>query len=363
MLAMRHTKTGARATSLLGSLLWILTCLLGCDALFPVEQVGGRHGRGGTLPGADGGVPAPAAPNPCQQNGVICSGHGTCSVDPDGRKARCLCDDGYVEQGLLCLPQGSPGPAPWVPPPGDCPLTSHDYTQKGLYTVATTPAGGAHTVYYPREMDGVCKHPIVAWGNGTGVTGPGVYASLLNHLASHGFVVIAAHTSMAGSGQAHRIGLDWLIKHSSSKGSVFQGKLATSSAGTTGHSQGGIGAAAATSHPSVRAMVSVQGGGSSGKPSLFLTGTADMFSAMTQGGYGAATGPAFFASYQGADHIGTPTVMGANSPAQAQYRRLMVGWFRCFLVNDQKACSLFRGHPNCGICNDAGWAKLDAKNL
>ena len=43
-------------------------------------------------------------------------------------------------------------------------------------------------------------HPIISWGNGTGVS-PSGYAWLLGHLASWGFVVIASESRNTGSGE------------------------------------------------------------------------------------------------------------------------------------------------------------------
>src|SRR5665811_331154 len=61
-------------------------------------------------------------------------------------------------------------------------------------TAGVGPDGGApvaFTLFRPTDLaqGGLC-HPVVTWGNGTGAM-PSIYRSLLNQLASHGFVVIA----------------------------------------------------------------------------------------------------------------------------------------------------------------------------
>lgn len=48
---------------------------------------------------------------------------------------------------------------------------------------------------------------MILWGNGTGAS-PSTYGSLLRHFASHGFIVAAANTSNAGSGDEMLDGLD-----------------------------------------------------------------------------------------------------------------------------------------------------------
>ena len=51
-----------------------------------------------------------------------------------------------------------------------------------------------------------------------------------------------------------------------------------------------------------------------------------------------------------------------QSPATIAFLRLYTAWFRCYLGNDQTACTVFRG-ASCGICADTNWATLDSKNL
>ena len=73
---------------------------------------------------------------------------------------------------------------------------------KGPFTPAilkNTGASGKSWVFYPKELGkGGCKHPIFNWGPGAG-TGPSNYTDHLNHLASHGFVIISQPSSGNGS--------------------------------------------------------------------------------------------------------------------------------------------------------------------
>jgi hypothetical protein len=125
-----------------------------------------------------------------------------------------------------------------------------------------------------------------------------------------------------------------------------------------------LGASAAVTHPNVEAEVCVQGGGSpDDRAALLLTGTADFMNTMIHSSYSMAQGPAFLASYEGADHITTPTVMGAASAGGIEYKRLYAAWMRCWLGDDEHACSLFEGGQSCGICSDPGWAELESKNF
>jgi hypothetical protein len=257
---------------------------------------------------------------------------------------------------------------------------SGDYSKKGPYTVkrevvdlgmgiASNQATGQFTIFSPEPLEANCPHPIVAWGNGTSVTGPDVYAFFNENAASWGIVVIAAHDSNTGSGGYHTKGLDYLLEQNKKAGSRYNGKL-SARAGVSGHSQGGAGALRAITHPNVKAFVPI---GMSGRPLpttafLCLTGTMDIASVPPgcKSATEAATGPAFTAIWEGGDHVTTETLAGyiTGNPGSIQMMRLYAAWFRCFLGDDPVACKMFEGgKDSCGICKDQGWAELVMKNL
>jgi len=78
---------------------------------------------------------------------------------------------------------------------------------------------GQGTVIYPTELgkDGV-KHPIVAWGSGSGIQGPDAYAIVTEHVASYGIVVYNSFQSNDGSELL--AGIDWLIAENTRPGSM-----------------------------------------------------------------------------------------------------------------------------------------------
>lgn len=274
---------------------------------------------------------------------------------------------------------GTAGAGTVIPGNGTtCLAPAGDFSKAGPYQVAkemvdlgtgidANQATGQFTIFYPRTLEASCPHPIVAWGNGTGVTGPDVYAFFNNNAASWGVVVIAAHDSNTGSGNYHRKGLDYLLAQNADPSSKFYGKL-SASAGVSGHSQGGFGAARAATHPNVKALVPV---GASGTASaslgfLCLTGTADIAPDACRSSVQAANGPALAAIWEGGDHVTTETLAGyiQGNPGSIQMMRLYAAWFRCFLADDGVACAMFKGAPtSCGICQDQGWNELVAKNL
>jgi len=226
---------------------------------------------------------------------------------------------------------------------------------------------GKFTIYYPDPLEDACLHPIVAWGNGTGVTGAGTYAFLNSNAASWGVVVAESQEDNTGSGAFHKAGVDYLLKQNEDATSMFYKKLSTR-AGVSGHSQGGFGASMGASHPNV-VTAAVEGASmvASTKVSvLILTGTEDIVKnpemLVTN-----AKGPMFVGNWEGGDHVTTETVAGAlsNDKGSLQFTRLYSAWFRCFLGDDAVACKMFMGGaPDaCGICKEPGWHSLTSKNL
>ncbi|HTB78424.1 MAG TPA: hypothetical protein VK762_34500 [Polyangiaceae bacterium] len=295
---------------------------------------------------------------------------------------------------------GLPPPTPHM---GDTCLKagSADFSQKGPYTVTKTsvdlgstgelPDAGPTTyaIFTPSPLEADCPHPVVAWGNGTGVTGSstntpagactgtttldclsGTYDFYNVFAASYGIVVIASDNSNVGSGLYHKVAIDYMAKQNADPSSPFYKKLSTR-VGTSGHSQGGIGATAGADliGPNCQAEVCIAGGGSVQKTNAFicLTGSADQAEAACTATYQGAPGPAFLADWDGGDHFTTETLAGyvAGQEGTHQLMHLYAAWFRCFLADDQTACKLFQGGTpsGCGICKDPGWHVLASKNL
>src|SRR5688500_15778664 len=89
---------------------------------------------------------------------------------------------------------GTPVPKP---PTGIFPAIEDPWAH-GPYTPVTVTEAGpdrVYTLFRPEQLGpGGVRNPIVVWGNGGGTT-PSFYTTL-PHLASHGFVVIAANTTL-----------------------------------------------------------------------------------------------------------------------------------------------------------------------
>jgi hypothetical protein len=255
---------------------------------------------------------------------------------------------------------------------------SGDFTARGPYgvtreTITLTPDAGApsasdtFTLFSPEPLEAHCRHPFAAWANGTGVTGVETYAFYQEHAASWGIVVIAAHDYNPGP-DLHARALDHLLATSRDPSSRFYQKLAGRT-GAGGHAQGGsIASLFGATHPSVEAIVAVgpDGLGAMGMHAfLCLSGTDDIGAEGCRRAVSMADGPALAAIWDGGSRVITQTAEGLRSgdPGSPQMMRLYTAWYRCFLADDPRACALFRGGQDCGICRARGWAQIVSENL
>ncbi len=109
-----------------------------------------------------------------------------------------------------------------------------------------------YDLYYPGNYTALgFKSPIVTWGNGTGGT-PSMVSTLLSHLASYGFTVIASTLGNTGSGNEIDAAAHYLVAQDGVTSSVFHGHLAVNQVAAVGTSQGAGGAVrAATNDPAL----------------------------------------------------------------------------------------------------------------
>lgn len=83
--------------------------------------------------------------------------------------------------------------------------------------------------------------PLVLWGNGTAATTDD-YATLLEHLASWGFALVAPENPAVGDGEPLRQALDVALRGHLDPDSPLAGRLDPDRIGAMGHSQGAGGA-------------------------------------------------------------------------------------------------------------------------
>jgi hypothetical protein len=237
------------------------------------------------------------------------------------------------------------------------PSVDRKWADPGPFEVAEMQSARDHTLYYPADLGrGGLQHPIIIWGNGSGTT-PSMYAGLLRHWASHGFIVAAANTMNAGTGAEMLDGAMWLIEENGRAGSPFFAKVRTDRIGASGHSQGGAGAITAGANTLITATVPLEPGRLRGAttelkgPMFIVGGAADTVvvpEMLVLPRYMEATQiEAICGLLAGATHL-EPLGDGGGMRGYA------TAWFRYHLMADMSARDVFYG-PECEICTDPMW--------
>lgn len=234
------------------------------------------------------------------------------------------------------------------------------YFRHGVYAGIQETRVGLHCrVFHPVNMtDG--RHPLVVWGNGTHAS-PASYRDLLEHWASHGFVVAAAMAPNAGRGVEMRQCMTALLDENIRSGSVFLNKIDPSRIGVAGHSQGGGGALMLGRDLRVTTTIAIQpyilglghnlsASAHQNGPVLLLSGADDLTSSPEtnqQPVFEQANVPVTWLTLRGATHMAPMSTGGS-------YRGPMTAWLRWHLLGDKQAARLFEG-DNCVLCLDERW--------
>lgn len=227
-------------------------------------------------------------------------------------------------------------------------------------------------VYRPKNLaTSGYLHPILIWANGytdnpeqnpplcvtNAAAGKwcGQYLPMMNHLASHGFVVVASLSTATGSGNPLPtiVGMDWIIKQNEDPNSPYYHHLDTSKIGQLGHSFGGMSTCMSAADPRYKALATICG-------TRELTGvhTPMMFFCGGKDGTVKCDGvrnvflsvknqPAFFINELNADH-GSWVYQGAKGVSLSA----AAAWFRVYLMNDTVNRKYFYG-SNCTFCSDS----------
>jgi hypothetical protein len=227
------------------------------------------------------------------------------------------------------------------------------------------------SVYRPNNLadSGYC-HPILIWANGfkdnpeqvppdcvvNSATGEwcGQYSPLLNHLASHGFVVVAPLSTATAEGDPLPtiVGLDWILEQAEDPSSPYYHRLDTANIGQLGHSYGGMSTCMSAAEPRYKALATICGtraltgvhtpmlffcGGKDG--TVKCDGVRNTFLTVTNQ-------PAFFLNELNADH-GSWVYQGPGGVSLSS----AAAWFRVHLMNDTANRKYFYG-ANCSFCTD-----------
>ena len=286
-------------------------------------------GNGGAIVGGAGGA-------------VTASGSGTAAISGSG---------GMVAAGGVAAAPDSPAQS--LPP-----IT--DYTKAGPFKTVTEPnkgPGNNYTIYRPDPLgaDGF-KHSPIIFGPGI-ITScePGnilnIYADLLNHFSSHGFVTICVNSLGGGPNDpnnltAMQMGLDWLVAQNAEAG-VFQGKLAVDRGITMGYSIGATASTQLSSHKAIMTTVSIHGHGTKGDPHgpiWLMTGTDDVIDQNRMTLMTLEEAPAVMTALP-IGHLDVP----AEIAARGRYVGPITAWLRYWVNGDQGAKHFFFG-ADCDTC-------------
>ncbi len=338
---------------------------------------GGAAGQGGSL--ASGGIAGSVTAGRGGASGSSAAGQsgagaGEAGAGAGGGGAGAGGSDagaGGASAGVGGGGSGAPAGGPTLPmitdPGADGPF---DYDR-----VDTVSGLSSHTLFVPNETGSHGKHPTVVWtcGNGGSVS---FYTSFLQHLASHGFLVVADKASSSdrqAEVASQKAAIDWLLAENAKAGGDFSGKIDVDHIAVMGHSLGSL-ASFATAADNMHVATSIHySGGLTGNPVGFDQGALARMTkpaAFLCGGSDGTAGPScemdfeqappmlpvFYGVLAGASHIGP----FAGSPRGGQYGRAGVAWLRWQLADDPAFASWFIG-GSCTLCSSP-WTAMQ-RNL
>ncbi len=229
-------------------------------------------------------------------------------------------------------------------------------------------------IYRPANLEssGYC-HPILVWSNGH-TDNPeqnppdcvvnsgankwcGQYLPVMQHLASHGFVVIASLSTTTSRGEPlpSITGLNWLLEQAADSKSAYYNRLDTAHIGAFGHSEGGMATCMMAKDPRFKAISTVSGTSKITEihaPAVFFCGgkETNFDPPMCEGNLSVAntitTQPSMLVNAIDADH-GSWAYEGSNGVAISGF----AAWFRLHLMGDTAQRKRFYGE-GCTFCTD-----------
>jgi pimeloyl-ACP methyl ester carboxylesterase len=228
-------------------------------------------------------------------------------------------------------------------------------------------------LFVPSEQGTNGKNPVVVWTCGNGGT-ISFYQGFLEHLASHGFFVVADKGSSSdrlAEVQSQNDAIAWVLEQNTS--GEYAGKLDVDHIAVMGHSLGSLASfATAAMNEHVATSIHYSGGltgnpvgfdeswlGMMTKPAAFLCGGNDgMAGPSCEMDFTSAPPmlPVFYGTLRGADHLGP----FALAPRGGEYGRAGVAWLRWKLANDEAYKPWFAG-SGCMLCS-GDWTAMQ-RNL
>ncbi|TQF74319.1 alpha/beta hydrolase [Rhodococcus spelaei] len=140
---------------------------------------------------------------------------------------------GFAAPAVASAP-GAGVTAPAAPEPRP---VSERYAATGIHAVTAVAVPG-YQVFHPADIAvSPDRHPVVTFGNGSYATYV-QYEELLRHLASWGFVVVVADSSVTGDGTEILAAARYILAQNDNPESVFHDRIDVAHVAAVGHSQG-----------------------------------------------------------------------------------------------------------------------------
>ena len=340
---------------------------LGASGAAPNSSTGGASKAGGQLPGSGGGAGIAGSPGTSGAGSGTGGGAGT-SGAPGTGGASSSGGSGSAGAGGAASTADT-GVFPPITDPG----TKGPFTPT---TVSSTGPMNGYTAFLPMELgkNGL-KHPIVIWGNGATAT-PSNYLTLLNHLASHGFAILAYNTTPQGPQMTAAI--DWMIAENTRQGSTYLGKLDTTKIAAMGHSAGSLATFQIAADARLTTTMHLDGGTMAPhtdnqnlkKPAAFICGdsggdgliTGDLARPNCDIDFMDAMTPVWYGDVVGASHLTVATAPATDPKMAKGFLAATAAWLRWQLAADTTMKKLFVG-PSCDLCSDKAVWTVQQKNL
>ena len=314
----------------------------------------GTGGGAGTTTGRGGGAGTSSG-----RGGAAGTTGG--SAQTGGRGGGAGTGSGNTDAGAACTIGAFPAADPSVKGPFAT-VTENDVGPAAGVGVDGGPAP-MFTLFRPMDLkqSGLC-HPVITWGNGTGST-PNLYRGLLNHLASHGFVVIASNSTNVAQGSPAPMlaGVTWVLEQNADPASPMYQRIDTTHIGATGHSQGAFATTTAGGDPRITTIAPLCGAQTqrnlSGPAFLFCGGmdTTVPCSTVMNAYNGITNQPVMLASYLAADHANWITFGSATTVKPVEVAT--TAWMRVHLMGDTALRGRFYG-ASCTLCQDTAWSVM-----
>jgi len=322
----------------------------------PGEGSGGASASGGGS-GTGGRATGTGGAGPSGTGGGGRAGMGGSAVDGGSPPDATTGGGGAAGDGTSC----TMGTWPTADPTVAGPFATVTETNVGPAVGAGADGGApvAFTMFRPKDLaqTGLC-HPVITWGNGTG-SNPSLYKVLLNHLASHGFVVIASDSPNVAQGTPAPMvaGVTWVLEQNDDPASALYHKIDATHIGATDHSQGGFATPSAGGDSQITTIAALCGASNQrnlhGPAMLFCGGMDTTVPCSTiQTTFNAISNqPVMLASYLSVDHGSWLTFRGTK-PSVVE--ATVAAWMRVHLMNDTALRPWFYG-ASCKLCTDPAW--------